>query len=464
MTMNHILFSAVSFNELMETPIDSIDHDDLSLSEERLITLVTQLSEYIHSHSIDDIKRGSAIYWLTYALHYSVSRMQTEVVEQIISIAYALAKKDPDAFCDLLSQPFQGGDFHGQSAFFVWMDELYSSVLDEKSHPNIVSLNFIFSYLLDHVASAVALALAKNHVEGSAAGKSGLLLIILTLLQAASIPYNQAVTQLMAELLLKCMTKAPNIINRALTQEIMQGPFGGKSIIYFLVSVLRELVRDKYNESAVNIVSNILLNVMQKGDRDSLARSLFGIVGEGPYAGCHPLHIVLMSLVSAAYVNNNDIVFKQVIMVLQQLYNIFSNEMLLALTKEITHGKHMGKNGAMMLIRAFIAGLDHKLDVTPLADGLSKLIDANPEALVYAFMCPIGSMKEGGTSYLSLLIRILNEQKQSDSKFQSVMVVMTRLTASTQYRDRILQLSADERRSLSMHGLYAASPSIKRNF
>lgn len=396
----------------------SIYDDKISpLSRIQLSDLIQKLDSYIDGTAIENIDKTNTIHWLTYALHRSVKTIDHPNIQHVSQIIYKLAKKDPDAFISILSQTIEEGEFKGQNTVFVWIHELYSATFDTKNYPTIVAINFIFSYLLDNANEELAQALIKNIEEGPERGKNALLIIAQALLQAASESYNQPSTLLIAELLAKCIKQSPKTLGLALMQEFSQGSFKGKSTLYMLVRALKDPSKD--NAPVINIICNILSDIIQIHSSNDLAKSLFKVTEVGPYRGLHYLHIILTSLVSAAYIDNNDKVIMQITSVLQRLYEAVPEAMSLALAENITTGEHINENGVMMLVHALIAAFDHKLEATPIVSLLSRLIDTDSNLMAAAFTHQVeANVKYKNVSPLQLLVNKLNKHDDKGQIFQ----------------------------------------------
>lgn len=230
---------------------------------------------------------------------------------------------------------------------------------------------------------------------------------------ATSISDNQPTAELIAELLRSFVRKSPGIISTALTEEIMYSSFKGKSGIYVLIGAIKNAIGD--NPKVVQILSRILIDV-NKMCSAGLVDSLCKIHEVGPYKGEHTLHVLLTSLVSAAYIDQNSETLSALIDAVHQIWKSnFDDKVNLALTQTIHTGDHVDLNGIMMIVRALTAAIDHQLQIAPIIEFLNNFIKSDPADLGAAFthQAPKSTISDYTLSPLQLLINALSNNKNS---------------------------------------------------
>lgn len=387
----------------------------LELTAENIFYLVDQLNLYVDNALGSDLEKSNTLYWLTHALHGAVKLFDSKAATLINALFYKMAKKDSNALVSMLSKPFKEGPFKGQNTVYVWMDELYSATYDSRNTPTLIGIDFNFNYLLNHSGEEFCQILTKMIEEGSEEGKNALLVLMRALLNAASHSYNQSNTLLIAELLDNCLKKSPDILSLGLTQEFTKSLFKGKSGIYVLASILKVAVLD--NSSVVSLLCQVLMNLNQH-HKTQLMGALCKINEVGPYKGMHSLHILLLSLVSASYKENNLEAVHALVNAIQQMWSANKDQVEFALTDTITAGEHLNQNGIMMLVRSLIATEAHHMNASCIINFLLELIKADPHMLGQGFIQQSSNspIPEYNVSPLRQLIKKINTVDASETQ------------------------------------------------
>lgn len=375
--------------------------------------LIAQLNDFITETPVGTIAESNFGYWLTYALQCATNMYDEKAAQQICALLYKLYDdENPEALVSILSQTL-GGAFEGQTVAYAWMDNLFTATFDSRNNSVLVAISYIFNQLLEKTGDELSSIMAKNVEEGSEKGKNAILVLVRALANATTISDNQPTAELIAELLRGFLKKSPGIISAALTEEITYGSFKGKSSIYVLVGVIKNAVID--NPKVVQILSRILIDV-SKGCPAGLVDSLCKIHELGPYKGMHALHIILISLVSAAYIDKNSETLSNLIDVLSQIWESNSDGKInSALMQTIHTGEHADLNGIMMIVRALIAAIDHQLAIAPIIEFLNNFIKSDPKDLGSAFThkAPKSTIGNYTLSPLLLLINTWSNNKDS---------------------------------------------------
>ncbi|ETO93049.1 hypothetical protein [Legionella oakridgensis] len=416
------------------TPILETTSPDLSNAE--IQEIITQSRTFIDSAINEEIKASYLMEWLTYALYSSVKMRQESTVRDICSIVFKLAEKDIDTLSTLLEKNFEVGPFKGQALLFVWMNALYSSTFDARTYTNIVAINYIFAYVIEHTTLEFSSALTKAVEEGQEQGKSPFILMLLSLIQAAQTRFNHPATTHIAKFLLFCMGKSPEATSQVLIQPIAAGAFHNKHGLYLLANALKFSVKD--NSETSQIICKVLGDMVHYVAADSLANALLAKIARGPQEGLVPLHIILRSLTSAAYVNDsNHETIKAVIDMLEQFFNIIPLPTIIhALSEEIVSKDHTygGKHGIRMLVEAFIAGMEHGHDMSALMALFSKLINSNPALLMNALTREINEKP----SCLEYIIRKYNEAAESTTLSVQIGELLRKIDESLSLDEKVL--------------------------
>ncbi|WP_133127796.1 hypothetical protein [Legionella nagasakiensis] len=407
----------------LTTPISETTSSHLS--KEMIDDIISQSRAFLESATIEDIKESYVIEWLTYAFHSSVKTKDDALVRNISSVMFELAKKDVDTLLFLLGKKFEAGKFNGQTILFVWMNELYSSTFDARNSSNIIAINYILSYVLRHATSTFADALVQPVETGREQGKSPLILMLLSLLQTAQTSFNQPSTKHIATLLLSCMTKYPTEISNALVQPINKGPFVNKHGLYLLANTLRYSAKD--NPETTKIICDVIKQMIGLVASDLLTNALLTTIDKGPQQGLLPLHLILRSLVSAAYVDRNEETTKIMVDLLEECFSkLDSEEINEALCASINSGDstYTGKNGVQMLVETLVAGLEHHQDMSSLMVLVSRLFNSNPQLMMQALI----DQSDQKPPCLEFMIRKHDDPNSPDLVSSQLELILSQLT------------------------------------
>ncbi len=132
-----------------------------------------------------------------------------------------------------------------------------------------------------------------------------------------------------------------------MVQRISTGTFTGKSIIYVFACCLKEAART--NRDVVLLICELFRQISSTHHRE-LNRELGSFIEAGPYKGLSPLHIILHSLISAAYIDNNTTIVEAITSIIQaicQSEKLSSIQALFGIP--ITDGLNKGKTGRDLL-------------------------------------------------------------------------------------------------------------------
>ncbi|KTD68573.1 hypothetical protein Lste_1731 [Legionella steelei] len=414
------------------------------LSKDDLDWLIGKLYHFVmNTPKASDLLQSNFSYWLTYALQSAVSLYDEGAVQQICSLFYQLnSAENPDILISIFAQSL-GGKFAGQTVAYAWMDSLFSATYDPRNTSAVVAIHYIFSQLLEQKGDALSNVVTKNMEEGSEKGKNAILVLTRALANATT-PTTQSTAELLAKLLMGFVKKSPAILGTSLTQEIRHGSFQGKSGVYVLAGAINNAVDN--NAKLIQLISDILIDLNKICSQD-LIDALCKIHDQGPYKGKHVLHIILISLVSAAYSRRSSEAVKTLTHLVHHLWKKDTSEKVnLALMDTIHDGEHVNLNGIMMLVRAMVAAIDHQIPIAQISDFLVDLIQTGPKGLGDAFMhcAPESTIGDYTHSPLVLLISALQNTQDVVSK-TNVHDVIIKLAGSKSAIEMLFSLSGDEK-------------------
>ncbi len=382
---------------LLTSLVAEIGEDLPTIDLDNINDLAIQLEEFISNALPESLVNSSVLYWLTQGLHCSVSTMNEKAALRIGQVIYLLAAKNPDGLIEMLGRTIEFGAFKGQNTAYVWMRELYLATFLEQNNTAIIAINAAMSYLLERARKPLAMSLVANCIDGKEKGKNALYVLAQALKQAAVRLDNQPQTLMLAQLLERSMAQLPDDSCSVIIEELHGGPLlKGKHTLYMLATVLKDVVKD--NPPAVNIICTLLSRMIQTQDPALLTSALFKVAHSGEFQGFSSLHIILTSLVSAAYISKNNEVIDKLTLMLQQLFIKYSDQLIAAMTEEISTGEftlRVTSNGVTLLMQALIAAINHQLDVGPLANLLITLVESDSEFMAEAFIKPVLLVNEG---------------------------------------------------------------------
>lgn len=430
--------------DFLTASMDTYSTEEGALTPLTADSLVSRIQEYLDTTTAaDKLMNSNHIYWLTEALSFAVKKTNTDLVHRIGRIMYKLALDDPNELLLALSHPIQTGRFKGQSGFFVWCEALYTATHDDQNTPAVITINFILSYLLDNTTLDASLLLVSGCKAGGETGKNALLVLSEALVQSASQPSNQSTTALIANLFVNCLSKNTAITERSLIEEILEGSFKSKTVVYMLARSLLDTAKD--NDHVAGVVCSILTSVINTQNSLDVTKALFRVLDTGPYVGMCTFDILLISLRSAAYISENDAVIDSIVSILQQLLVVSPNETLLAFTMEINHSLAYKKNGVELLAKAFIIALKHGISTTALDNLLTYIVSLNREPLARALTS--GVVGKNGYMQVSPLFLLIDEYLNSldEQSRKRIKCVVRQFAASTYAVPMLLSLPQDKR-------------------
>jgi len=409
------------------------------LSVENIIDLAKKLNDFVETATSESMLESNILYWINIGLHYAVKNESSIAVEPIAKIIYKIAAKDPSTLIIMLSKINESIYFNGQNSLFVWLDELYTSTFSPKNITAIISINLALTRLLESPNIKLTELLIKNNNSGVGQGENCIILLTQAILQSGSIPHNQSETLLITDLLAKFLLLYPDITVPVLTQEITFGNLKDKTIIYMLARSLENPAKD--NPAVVKIICNILNDAIKSKKKADLLKSLFNVIGSGPYKEAHPFYIILKSLLSAAYINKNEQVITDITSFITNLFEVAPEEMGAAISTTITKEYEGSKNGIAILVQALMAALDHDIKTAAIDNLLSILINSNSEIISRAFtqkFIQYGEINKS-PSPLELLVNRLKVDVNRHN-LERIMTLITELAVSDYAIPMILSL------------------------
>lgn len=352
------------------------------LSDNELGELIQKMEFFLTSTAPAEIEQSNLLYWLTHALANAMKNNNFSCSHKIATLLYKMSEKFPQMVISMLGKTIETGDFKGQTGIFVWTDKLYSATFNSIFSPTLIVINSIFSHLLEKDSEALALITAKPIESGFTTGTNALLNLIYALKNAAEYDNNQPTTVLITKLLAKFINCSPDKLGFAIIQDVTKGIFSGINLIDLLVTALAKTSTD--NLEATKIISDIFLTVNNIHHRLLIA-SLTKIYTTGYNKGVHALHLILSTLVSAAYIQNNTEAFIILVNLIRTFFEQDPAKISTVLVQPIENGERYGENGIMHLVHALIIAMEHQIDTESLTNLLLKIISFNGQELFAAF-------------------------------------------------------------------------------
>ncbi|MCW8408357.1 hypothetical protein OQJ13_05165 [Legionella sp. PATHC035] len=429
-------------SDFLTIPLDKYqgDHSPVLLKDE-LSWLIAQLYHFVaESPNSTLLMQSNFSYWITYALQCAVNTYDAEAAQQICTLFYQLSQDSSSLI--LIFEQTLGGKFAGQTVAYAWMDQLFSATYDPRNTSVVIAINYIFSQLLAQKGDGFSDVVTKNITEGSEKGKNAILVLARALANSAEASENQHTAELIANLLRSFVKKSPFILGISLTEEITHGSFKGKSGVYVLVGAIRQAV--EYQPHLIPIVGDILIDVIDVVPNE-LSKALCKTHEQGPYKGKNTLHIILVSLVSAAYLNKN---LESVSVLMHVVHKVWKSntdgKVTSALLHSIETGEDANINGVMMIVRAMRAAIDHQHQVAPFTDFLIDFIQSDPNELGDAFThhAPASNLRDYTVSPLVVLINTFQSVNNVTLK-TSLRNVINKLADSKSALEMLLSLSGD---------------------
>jgi hypothetical protein len=320
---------------------------------------------------------------LNEALKLALQSEKNDQVTTICNLALNLLNEQPELFIEEFGKPIEQGIFVGKNSAYVWMDHLYSAVLVAQDEKPVISILTVLFAVFKKNAEQFCRFLIAPVFENNAEVNNGLLLFTRILSHVSQLSYQYPSRYLIADFLHQCVESYPDIIGTGLYQEMTGGSFRGKSPLYMVVDALKEAAAD--DPVVVNEIRGIITELNQKHP-DSLTNALGSISESGPYEGKSPLHTILTTLISSAYLRDKPLIAEQLTSMLQDLWEKNPEKLGALLTKPIARGKASGSNGVLMLVRTFTTMLDNQIEPVLLLSLLDNIISANPQGLAQALI------------------------------------------------------------------------------
>ncbi|MDR3504267.1 MAG: hypothetical protein P4L79_17000 [Legionella sp.] len=355
------------------------------LSHAQLISLLHELNNASSKFSAQELEDSYFFPWLTFAMGCAVKlsgmnpNLPTTPFILITSITQSILNKAPDVLYTMFDQQISQGSFKGQSFAYFWMDNYHSLVYSQNDDlSSLHALNIMFHELLNVWGAKFCSLLVKNIEEGSEKGKNALLVLLRSYQKSAGEINNLLQTQLIAELFHQCMQKEPSLMGAALTQEITEGLFRGKSSLYLLSCILLKTTSFG-NSDSVTIIQDVMLQAL-KNHPEQFMNALYKRHALGVYPGLSSFHLILLSLVEASYKEESSAVIAQLMRILTELttYDKSEETAISALLETIEDGAYQNLNGFVFLCRALIAAIAHQIDVTSMMDFILDVIKGAP--------------------------------------------------------------------------------------
>lgn len=412
-----------------------VDEPKNAASQEEFILLLQKLNDHVDDLSATALQDSYYFHWLTFALCRAVKFSDASSMELIAGLTLNIFRKNSHQMLTMLAKSISHGKFAGQSFMYLWMDNYYSIVCEHDSAPSaLVALNLVLKEFLVTCGADFCSVLVTRINEGSERGKNSLLVLLRALLQSASFLNNQAETMLIVSLLQQCLLTAPELISLSLAEEINYGSFKGKSSVYLLACAMLKTV-DFRDAASMSVMQEIMMHALKKAP-EQFIEALYKIHPTGTYKGMHSFHLILLSLVSAAYVNNNSAVVEQLVAIMVELNDFPAQKnrnVDWALLELIKDGEYKALNGLAFLSRALIAGVTHHLDVSKLTDFMVQFIKRAPvDELVPALLqqASNNTTPEYTISAIQRLINHLRETKNQELPQDSIKTIINALANS----------------------------------
>ncbi|MFJ1269066.1 hypothetical protein ACD661_10895 [Legionella lytica] len=395
-----------SIDETEGDVLDAIPNFDLlkkqdELSYARLVLLLDKLNTVsINTQlTVQELENKNFFPWLSFALGCVVklagmdlnsksnsnsnlnSNLQKNSISLVMSLTQNLLNRDPDVLHAMFSKQITEGSLKGQSFAYFWMNNYYSLVVStDDDLSTLETLDVMFHELLDVMGPRFGSLLVKNIEEGSDKGRNALLVLLRSAQLSAERMDNKLKTQLIAKLFDQCMQKAPILMGTALSEKSTAGFFLGKSCLYLLSGILLKATLHA-DSLSVTIIQKAILQAL-KSAPEQCTDALYKCYPSGLKPGLSSFHLILLSLVEAAYKDKDSVFVAQLMNLLTELtiHDGIREAMFSALLETINEGEYKGLNGFVFLCRALIAALAHHIDVSVMMDFILDVIKGAPAA------------------------------------------------------------------------------------
>ena len=348
-------------------------------SDSETLLALQQIEAYVNTAAAEEIQKSSCLNWLIDILTKALSNKNTEIYSKCEAIVLALANRDFAVLAKLFTQPLP--ESNEPNLLYKWFHAFYSLTFNDENINFIHQMVEMLSQLLHHPdASLLADGFINPIKEGDGrSGKNALIIASQALLQATIEPWSEKYTSLMAQFIANIFTVSPAQMNLAAITPIQNGALEGKTVVYFLASSLKDAAKFNQQSEAVSLICSILSGIGR-----SYPNELTGIVAteiaKGPYHGHLLLHITLLALIHAAYVDGNTKGVANIANFLQLLVdNGKNNDLYLAFQAPILYGVNANLTGVKLLDRAIELCKYSKIPSEMLNDIQNKILFLKPD-------------------------------------------------------------------------------------
>ncbi|WP_058533242.1 hypothetical protein [Legionella saoudiensis] len=394
------------------------------LSYRSLASLIQDLNNASIKFSAQELEKSNFFPWLTFALGCAVklagmdhkTKLDTNPIMLITSLVQSILNNDPDIMHAMFNQQINEGHFKGQNFAYFWMDNFCSLVYSSNDDlSSLEALNLMFQKLVNVLGSRFCSLLIQNNEEGNQKGKNALLALLRSYQKSASEMSNKLETQLIAELFHCCMQKDWSLMGAALTQEITESLFRGKSCLYLLSCILLQATKFE-NKASITIIQDVMLHALKEHPKQ-FADSFYKRHAQGLYPGLSSFHLILLSLVEAAYKNNDSEVIAQLMAIFNELlkHDNKVDVVISELLQTIKAGEYQELNGLVFLCRALVAAMAHHIDVTPMMNFILDVIKVAPADLLATAVfqsAPAHAVPEYTHSPINQMINLVQDKNK----------------------------------------------------
>ncbi|RUR04789.1 hypothetical protein [Legionella sp. km772] len=375
--------------------IELPDFNDVELNN-----LISGVKLYLQEHNFTEFSESNLFLMLIHALRTAINTSNDLAVQNICKILINLNEIDHAGFMSLLSKKIDIAPYTGQSFAFTLVDQFYSATITRDT-PSLISLNFLFSILLQS-DSLFLKQLAELQASGNSEGMFGLLLIAQALLRSSTESLHIMSSELIASLVILILKKNEELINTRLFQPIPHAAFSGQSVLTFLLNVVK--CEAQHSNEFNNLLLKQLIEAIHNAPESLVNEGLVRVIKRGPDEGLNAGHIFLQALIASVQIKNNKGVADLQVLLKTLSARAGFNAMLL---DNITSGKYMNQSGMSMLVQALMAAKDNEYDLTPIMDVFAQIIaEQGKEKVLSALQQRV---KYSSTTYLQLLTNVAKD-------------------------------------------------------
>ena len=359
--------------DLSSVTPEELESEYLFLIKNHRADVLRQMSKYIRESSPEFIVNSNIIFWLTQIIHYGIKDKDVDLIDSAMENIAFMAEHHSEVLAFLLSKTSHLESTKDLTILFSWFNDFYLSTFDKRN-------NFYFEKIIQIF---IPLLLKKEHekliidftqpmiLSSSEAGKSSLFILSLAVLQMIKAPFTPDSAKLVAQLLHVVSEHQGVLGHEHMIKRMNSRPFIGKSIVYLLANCLKEAART--DRDVVFLICGLFREI-NKSQHDKLNNELGMLIEAGPFKGQNSLHIILHSLISAAYIDHNITVVQAITSIIKGVCESENSSSIQDLFQiPITQGLNMGKTGLDLLICASEKAKLSKIPVETL-ESLIKLI------------------------------------------------------------------------------------------